>query len=170
MKKIKYPFWLLFSCVIMFLVFLGYFSGYRFNITDSSPFYVFRLVPLLPAEEINRHDFVAFRPARIQHDVIPLAIERQYINHRYLMVKEIAGIPGDTILLKSGEIFINGVPKSLAVLTKDSQQRNLSPYPTPLILEDGFYWLISDPERGFDSRYFGPVNRSLLLFRAFPVF
>ena len=171
MKKIERPFWgIIFPCVIFFSLIFGYFSGYRINLTDSLPYYVFRIIPLQPDEEIKHNDYVFFKPTLISHDVIPVAIERTYINHRHPMVKKVVGLPGDMIILKDERLFINNTSTPLFILREDSQNRPLSPYLTPLILDEDFYWLSSDPERGFDSRYFGPLHRSFFTHRAFPIF
>jgi type IV secretory pathway protease TraF len=58
----------------------------------------------------------------------------------------------------------------MTVASEDSTGAKLSVYPTPVTLPPGSYWLVSDPERGFDSRYFGPIRRNAFTHRARPVF
>jgi len=172
MNKIKLyrPIWLLFPCVIFLLFSLAYYLGYRVNVSGSLPFFFFRVIPLSSSKEIKRNDFIVLPSMQIPHSSISIAAERHYISSRYLLLKEIAGIPGDTVLIKDDKIFINDVSRPLFIISEDSKGRILTPFPTPLVLEDNFYWLISNPQGGFDSRYFGPVNCSIFLYRAFPIF
>ena len=170
MIKLKRPLWLFVPCVITIIGFIAYFSGIRYNTSDSLPYYIFRVVRLSSNDVISRNDYVAFDPTLISNDIIPIAIERQYITHRNLMIKRVAGIPGDNILLNNKEILINNIKESLIVLSSDSHGRFLNEYPTPITLDINSYWLISNPEGGFDSRYFGPVMRELFIYRAFPIF
>jgi len=167
---IQRPLWLIVPCVAALILIFAYHFGIRVGLTASLPFYLFRVVALTSTEEITRQCHVAFKPVQISHGIIPVAIYRRYITSRTTMVKRVAAIPGDTVLLKDGHIFINGISKPLTVLSEDSQQRSLFPYPTPLTLGENFYWLTSCPELGFDSRYFGPIHRSIMLFRAYPIF
>jgi type IV secretory pathway protease TraF len=85
------------------------------------------------------------------------------------MLKLIGTIPGDTVVLRDGYLFVNGDTIKIIVASHDSSGEKLSAWPTPITLQPGQYWLISDPERGFDSRYFGPIGRSLFTHRAKPV-
>jgi type IV secretory pathway protease TraF len=65
---------------------------------------------------------------------------------------------------------VNGEATRINVASRDSFGWELSAWPTPIILPPCCYWLVSDPERGFDSRYFGPIHRDAFTHRAFPVF
>jgi type IV secretory pathway protease TraF len=86
------------------------------------------------------------------------------------MLKEIGAIPGDAVELKENMLFVNGAGIPMIVSSEDSTGNALIPYPTPLVLLPGEYWLISAPYRGFDSRYFGPVHRSAFTHKAKPAF
>ena len=99
-----------------------------------------------------------------------IGVERGYVNLREPMLKQIGAIPGDTVVLEDGFLSVNGEATEMTIATHDSFGGDLYAYPTPITLQLGQYWLISDPERGFDSRYFGPVNGNAFTHRAYPVF
>jgi type IV secretory pathway protease TraF len=64
-------------------------------------------------------------------------------------------------------MLVNGkAVAKITVASRDSFGGGLSPWPTPVTLRPDQYWLVSDPGRGFDSRYFGPVHRNALTHRA----
>jgi type IV secretory pathway protease TraF len=86
------------------------------------------------------------------------------------MLKRIGAVPGDTVILENGFLYVNGGGTRITVASRDSCGGKLSPWPTPLTLPSNHYWLISDPERGFDSRYFGPLHRETFTHKAKPVF
>ena len=87
------------------------------------------------------------------------------------MLKQIGATPGDTDILKDEYMFVNGgAAAKMTVASRDSFGGELSPWPMPLTLQPDQYWLTSEPERGFDSRYFGPIHRNTFTHRARPVF
>jgi type IV secretory pathway protease TraF len=67
-------------------------------------------------------------------------------------------------------LCVNGLSIPMTVSSEDSRGEELIPYPTPIVLSQDHYWLISAPYRGFDSRYFGPVHGIAFTHRAKPVF
>jgi type IV secretory pathway protease TraF len=86
------------------------------------------------------------------------------------MLKEIGAVPGDIVTLTGDMLYVNGIAIPMTVSSEDSTGNALIPYPTPLVLLPGEYWLVSAPYRGFDSRYFGPVHRSAFTHIAKPSF
>ncbi|GHV40741.1 hypothetical protein FACS1894187_21930 [Synergistales bacterium] len=86
------------------------------------------------------------------------------------MLKEIGAVPNDTVVLKENSLYINGHCQSITVSSQDSRGGELFPYPTPLVISNDNFWLVSDPAQGFDSRYFGPINRSAFTHVARPIF
>jgi type IV secretory pathway protease TraF len=87
------------------------------------------------------------------------------------MLKQIGAVPGDEVALRGGFLLVNGeVTAKMAIASRDSYGGELSAWPTPVTLRPEEYWLVSDPDRGFDSRYFGPLRRSAFTHRARPVF
>lgn len=107
---------------------------------------------------------------QITNHVIDKGVERGYVNRREPMLKQVGAVPGDTIILKNNSIIINNKTALLHIASSDYMGGELSAWPTPVILLTDEYWLISDPKRGFDSRYFGPIDRKTLTHRARAIF
>ena len=144
--------------------------GYRVNRSALLPFLVYKVAPFLQNTEIKRGDCVLIDLSKVSNHVIDRGIERGYVNLREPMMKRIGAIPGDIVILKGGYLSVNGETTKITVASHDSFGEKLSAWPTPITLSHGQYWLISDPERGFDSRYFGPINRNVFTHKARPVF
>ena len=144
--------------------------GYRVNLSESLPGYIYRVTPLQDGDTIERGDRVLIDLSRFHNPVIDLGITRGYVSRNRRMLKEIGAVPGDTVELKDGLLFVNGLSMPMVISSEDSRGNPLRAYPTPLVLPPDFYWLVSIPYRGFDSRYFGPVSRSAFTHRAKMVF
>jgi conjugative transfer signal peptidase TraF len=149
---------------------LLYALGYRMNLSDSLPGYLYRVAPLEDGGTIGRGDCVLIDLSRFRNSVIELGIRRGYVSRSQKMLKEIGAVPGGTVLLKDGLLFVNGESTPMVVSSEDSRGNALYAYPTPIVLSDNYYWLVSIPYRGFDSRYFGPVHRSAFTHKARKVF
>ena len=157
-------------CVAAFAFVMFHALGYRVNRSASLPFLVYKISPLIQDAEIKRGDCALIDLSNISNPVIARGVERGYVNLREPMLKRIGGIPGDTIVLMDNSLIVNGEAVTLYIASRDSYGEELSAWATPVTLQYGQYWLVSDPERGFDSRYFGPVSRSVFTHRAKPVF
>jgi conjugative transfer signal peptidase TraF len=143
---------------------------YRVNRSASLPFLVYRIAPLDKDERIERGDSVLIDLNKFPNPVIARGVERGYVNLREPMLKRIGALPGDTVTIRDGHLFVNRDVIKITVASRDSFGGELFPYPTPVTLPPDQYWLISDPERGFDSRYFGPVSREAFTHKARPIF
>jgi conjugative transfer signal peptidase TraF len=143
---------------------------YRVNRSASLPFLVYRIAPLDKDGRIERGDCVLIDLNRFSNPVIARGVERGYVNLREPMLKRIGAIPGDTVTIKDGFLLVNSNPMRITVASRDSYGGELSAWPTPITLSPGQYWLVSDPERGFDSRYFGPVSHEAFTHKAYPIF
>ena len=145
-------------------------AGYRVNRSASLPGYVYRLTSIAVDDKLRRGDCVAIDLAELRNPVIAQGVERGYVNLREPMLKIIGALPGDWVVLKSNLLFVNNKAMSMNVASADSCGGQLSAWPTPLVLPENSYWLVSSPERGFDSRYFGPVDREFFTHRAVVIF
>jgi len=164
-------------CLTVFAFILFHAFGYRVNRSASLPFLIYKIAPIVQNAEIERGNCLLIDLSKISNPVIARGVERGYVNLREPMMKRIGAIPGDTVALMGGFLFVNGEATKITVASHDSYGGKLSAWPdlgfsvvTPITLAPDQYWLISDPERGFDSRYFGPVNRSAFTHKAAPVF
>ena len=157
-------------CFVAFAFILLHSLGYRINRSASLPFLVYQIAPLIQSSAIERGDCVLINLSRLSNPVIAKGVERGYVNLREPMLKEIGAIPGDTVVLVDGFLSVNGEVKRMPIASHDSSGEELFEWATPIILQAGQYWLVSDPDRGFDSRYFGPINRGAFTHRARAVF
>jgi conjugative transfer signal peptidase TraF len=157
-------------CVTASALFLFHCAGFRVNRSASLPGILYRVTPLDENEQIFRDDIVLIDLSKISNPVISRGVERGYVNTREPMLKRVGAVPGDSVTLENNLLRVNGAVSSAVVASSDSYGGPLSAWPTPLILSSDQYWLASDPERGFDSRYFGPVCRKAFTHKAKPVF
>jgi conjugative transfer signal peptidase TraF len=124
------------------------------------------VTPLEEGDPIERGDCVLIDLSRLNNPVIELGIRRGYVSRTQKMLKEIGAVPGDAVELRGDLLFVNGVSTPMAISSEDSRGNPLRAYPTPIMLPEGCYWLVSIPYRGFDSRYFGPVTRNAFTHKA----
>jgi len=79
------------------------------------------------------------------------------------VMKYVAGVPGDTIDVRSDGVFVNGngIPNTSPLRT-DSLGRDLPNQVGRHVLRAGEYWLVANRDNGsFDSRYFGAATKIL---------
>ena len=157
-------------CLVTFAFILFHALGYRVNRSASLPFLVYKTTSFVQNTEIERGDCVLINLSKLSNSVINRGVQRGYVNLREPMLKRIGAIPGDTVVLKDGILSVNEETTKIIVVSRDFYGEKLCAWPTPITLQPGQYWLTSDPERGFDSRYFGPLNGSAFTHKARPVF
>ena len=111
---------------------------------------------------VSRGDTVLIR---LSKHVRELVESRQYLPPDVPLIKRVVGIVGDEICRKEREIMINNVTVAIALI-EDDQGRKLPVWGgcTTLGL-DSFFLLQNHPE-SFDGRYFGPIDRTLIIGRA----
>jgi len=94
-----------------------------------------------------------------------------------VLIKRIVGMPGDTVSLKDGAVYINGQKLSEPYVRRvDGRPEPTDPFQTglpwslqqPYQVPAGSYFMMGDNRTDSgDSRAFGPVARSRLVGRAF---
>ena len=147
----------LFCCIVFLRI--AYFAGYRVNLSGSLPDRLYRIAALPEGKVLSQGELVVLDYRKIDNPVISEGMARRYLT-AHPMVKEVGALPGETVSLSGGRFRVDGTDRgSLVVLSADSQGRTLGAFPTPYTLKAGEFWLVSHPEKGFDSRYFGPVRR-----------
>ena len=128
--------------------------GIYVNTTESMPVGIWiRDGASIPS--ISRGDSVVIDTCKIQHLASQAMKERRFL-------KEIAAIAGDSVEYDAQrkQLAVNGrlIPDS-TILEYDSYGR---PIPRsaeyPMIVPEGFVFLLSKHKNGYDSRYFGAVS------------
>lgn len=100
-------------------------------------------------EKIDRDDVVVFR--------YPRDPEKSYI-------KRIIALPGDSILIDRGRVFVNNHPLSEPYVPPRYRDTRSMP---EMVIPDGEYFVMGDHRSiSSDSRDFGPVPRDLIYGKA----
>jgi conjugative transfer signal peptidase TraF len=161
---------LLVLSVVTDAFFLLHGAGLRANLSESLPGFLYRAIPLPEEVPLSHGDRVLIDLSRFSNPVVELGVQRGYVSRKQKMLKEIGAIPDDRVALNDDGLYVNGQWRSMIVSSQDSRGDRLFPYPTPLVVSPDHFWLISAPHLGFDSRYFGPIDRNVFTHVARPVF
>jgi signal peptidase I len=98
---------------------------------------------------IERGDVVVFR--------YPLNPEQSYI-------KRVIALPGDRLRINHGQVWVNGNPLKENYVPEEYQDSDSM---AEIIVPEGFYFMMGDHRNiSWDSRKFGPVDRSLIYGKA----
>ncbi len=127
--------------------YLVYFRGMRFFLVPSAS-----MEPTLKpgdkvitfrTKEINRGDLVVF--------INPL-------DKKEILVKRVIALPGETISIKDGKVFINGV-----YLYEPYIKNPPAYYLPPIKIPEGYYFVLGDNRNNSeDSSVYGPIPRKLI--------
>ena len=129
-----------------------------YNASASAPIGLY----WLDNRPIERGDYVLVRvPERVRN----LVEERGYLPPDVPLVKRVVGLNGDRICRRFGEISIDGLVVATAK-RRDGQGREMPVWHGCHILTEQTVFLLQDHPQSFDGRYFGPVDRSLIIGRA----
>lgn len=129
-----------------------------FNASQSAPIGFYWVAD----EPVNWGDYAIVRvPERVRN----LVEERGYLPLRKPMIKRVVGVEGDEICRRDQEILVNDVTVTVAEWT-DELGRLLPVWQGCEVLHSDHIFLLQEHHRSFDGRYFGPVNRCLIIGRA----
>ncbi len=90
---------------------------------------------------------------------------RQYLPPKVPLLKRVVGIVGDKICREGQRILLNNFSVAVAQ-NADKQGRRLPQWSGCTILGADQFFLLQKHPKSFDSRYFGPVDRTLIIGRA----
>ena len=121
--------------VVLFALFIVRYNGVTANITDSEPIGFYMQIGGFP----HRGSLVQLRP----------------------LIKNLAGIPGDTVQVSPEGSYINGRLWPNSAIPK--QTHGYQPYPFGTIkLQPNQYWMLGSSNDSWDSRWLGPITGDLI--------
>jgi len=86
-------------------------------------------------------------------------------------VKRVVGLPGETVSMVGGELFINGVKTDDPHAVYDSKANPMSRTFSPVKVEENHYFMMGDNrDHSSDSRFWGTVDASLLRGKAWRLY
>ena len=97
-----------------------------------------------------------------------IAEERRYLPRSIWLLKPVAAVDKDVVCRFGAYVFINAKVVARAQ-RRDSQHRPMPFWRGCLKLDSGQLLLLSKRRASFDSRYFGPVDASLVIGTAKPI-
>ena len=151
--------------------------GFRVNTTQSVPVGLYRIEPIR-STALRRDQFVCL-PIRsavgMGRRFAELPKPPRDWSERLVLLKRVSGLGGDTVSIER-----DAHGKAWATLAAEGSHTRLGPVDAswdyaiseshyPVALETSDVWLSSDHERGFDSRFYGPVPLWALTCRARPI-
>lgn len=116
----------------------------RLNISPSVPYGLYRL-HAVPSQLAYGQLVVARVPPSIQ------PWQRPWV----LLLKPVAGLPGDVLTVQAGRFYING--EDFGPVLLDTQGQQLPQVQSPRVVQVGEVVLASKAPRTLDARYMGPV-------------
>ena len=163
---------LVFACSITFLLISAFHLGYRINLTHSEPIGLYKIESTPPAR-----GYLAAFCLSPENAYAALSAERNYLGTSSLcpsgqkpLLKEVAGLAGDSVTVHSSLIQVNDTLFTLTSRTRDSQERELPRNLRSGVIPEGKALLLSTHHKNsFDSRYFGLVDASTLR-KVIPIF
>jgi signal peptidase I len=83
------------------------------------------------------------------------------------LVKRVIGVPGDTVAVRGGKLYVNGTAMDEPYLL---EQQFGGEYPETAVPEGQLFVMGDNRNNSGDSRFFGPIDRKLVLGCAFVVY
>jgi signal peptidase I len=105
---------------------------------------------------LNKYQYFFESPKR--NDIVVIDMQ---INSKNSLIKRIIGLPGETVTLKNGKVYINDI------LLEEPEIVNITnpgPIGSSIVLGPDEYFVMGDNRTAsYDSRYFDKINRSKIL-------
>ncbi len=148
---------ILLGIVILALLYLLYFYGYRINTSPSIPRGIYKLEI---TRQLKQGDLVEIC---LSDDLAQYAFDRGYIskgscsNGYAPLIKEILAIPNDYVVINKKGIKVNNVFYNLKSQKLDNKNRILTPQTINQKI-DGYLLVGTNSKDSWDSRYFGVIK------------
>ena len=110
----------------------------------------------------TKGDYVLIRSPKAVEKMIEA---RHYLPPNVPLIKRIVAVEGNVVCRADERILIDGVTVAVA-LPKDKAGRPLPTRQGCVVLSARQIFLLQPHQESFDGRYFGPVDRSLIIGRA----
>jgi conjugative transfer signal peptidase TraF len=134
-----------------------------YNASDSVPRGWYAIEP------IDRPRVGEYVLVRLPGAVRRFAADRGYIPESVPLLKRVAALGGQRVCVADDTVVVDGVAVA-RTLARDGRGRPLPAARICRVLVDGEVFLLTtDAPASFDSRYFGPLDRSFLRGRATPL-
>jgi conjugative transfer signal peptidase TraF len=147
--------------------------GLRFNLTSSLPIGLYGVTKDSPTLKRGAIVLYCLPPpvARFAHNRGYVPRGGQCPGGLTPIGKMIAALPGDTVVVTSEGITVNGALQSHSrALSSDLKGRELPQLVGgSYVLQRDYIWLLAPSERSFDSRYLGPLLAQNVLSRVHPI-
>ena len=109
------------------------------------------------AENIQREDIVFFKPRTEANE--------GFISRRSTpYVKRVIGLPGDTIEISGGVLYVNGEPQIRDYTAEEAIAGNFGPITVP---ENNFFMMGDNRNYSQDSRFIGPIPAENIIGKVF---
>ncbi|MFN3225784.1 MAG: S26 family signal peptidase [Hyphomicrobiales bacterium] len=128
------------------------------NGSESAPIGFYWIDDQVP----KRGDYVL---ARVPDRMRNLIVERGYLPPNVPLIKRILAADGDTVCRRDREIVIDGITVTVA-RTQDGLGRTMPVWSGCHVLDERHVFLLQRHPESLDGRYFGPVDRRLIIGRA----
>lgn len=120
-----------------------------------------------PATDLRTGDLVV---TRLPASAVALASQRHYLPANVPLIKPVMAHEADTICRWNDAVFVNG-DKIGAALPTDRAHRPLPRWQGCLTLSPKQVFVMNPSvPHSFDGRYFGPIERHLIMGRAHPIY
>ncbi|MDA4848888.1 S26 family signal peptidase [Hoeflea poritis] len=128
------------------------------NGSESAPVGLYRIDDQAP--EIGDYVLV-----RLPDSIQDLVADRAYLPPDIPLIKRVVAAEGDTVCRQDREIVIDSVIVALARM-EDRIGRSMPAWSGCYVLDERQLFLLQNHSGSLDSRYFGPVDRRLIIGRA----